>query len=131
MQWWITGISIYAIVLIPLIMLGAMVEAGEKGVFQQNELLTRTEDIAVALIVMIVLLCSYVGLAASVKRYHDRNKSGWFILIAAIPIVGPIIQWVELGFLKGIDEGNKYGEPTAKQEKDPNRVTVGDLMSNP
>ena len=31
------------------------------------------------------------GLGLAVRRLHDINKSGWFILLALIPLVGAII----------------------------------------
>jgi uncharacterized membrane protein YhaH (DUF805 family) len=31
------------------------------------------------------------GLAVSVRRLHDRDKSGWFFLLILIPLVGAII----------------------------------------
>jgi uncharacterized membrane protein YhaH (DUF805 family) len=34
------------------------------------------------------------GLAVSVRRLHDTNKSGWFFLLLLIPFVGPIILLV-------------------------------------
>jgi uncharacterized membrane protein YhaH (DUF805 family) len=51
----------------------------------------------------------YVALALAVKRAHDRDKSGWFIAIGLIPIVGPLWLLVELGFLDGTQGPNKYG----------------------
>ena len=43
------------------------------------------------------------GLAVLVRRLHDINRSGWWILIAAIPVLGWI--WlIVLTLLKG-DEG--------------------------
>jgi uncharacterized membrane protein YhaH (DUF805 family) len=47
-----------------------------------------------------------------IKRLHDRNRSGWFMLIALIPIVGPIWLMVECLCLKGNDRRNQYGDPT-------------------
>lgn len=38
------------------------------------------------------------GLAAGVRRLHDTGKSGWFLLIGLIPLVGWIILivfWVQ------------------------------------
>jgi uncharacterized membrane protein YhaH (DUF805 family) len=32
------------------------------------------------------LLCLYPGTAVTVKRLHDRNRSGWFILIMYVPM---------------------------------------------
>ncbi len=34
------------------------------------------------------------GLAVSVRRLHDRDKSGWFLLLFLIPLVGAIILLV-------------------------------------
>jgi uncharacterized membrane protein YhaH (DUF805 family) len=65
----------------------------------------------VALIVAIPLI--WVGVATTVKRWHDRNKSGWWILIAFIPIVGWIWSFVEAGCLRGTVGPNNYGaDPT-------------------
>lgn len=62
------------------------------------------------------ILWFWVGLAVTAKRYHDRNKSAWWILIALIPIIGPIWAFVELGFFKGIDGPNRFGpDPLKKQ----------------
>lgn len=44
------------------------------------------------------------------KRYHDRDKSAWWMMIALIPILGVIWMIVELGFLKGTQGPNEYGE---------------------
>ena len=49
------------------------------------------------------------GLAGQVKRWHDRDKSGWFVLINFIPLVGPIWAFVELGFLRGTMGPNRFG----------------------
>lgn len=49
------------------------------------------------------------SLALTVRRLHDTNKSGWFILIGLIPAVGGIILLVFL-CLDSVNEGNQYGE---------------------
>ena len=48
-------------------------------------------------------------LAIQAKRWHDRNKSAWWILIEFIPIIGSIWALVELGFLKGTEGNNRFG----------------------
>lgn len=50
------------------------------------------------------------GLAVAVKRVHDRDRSGWFILIQLIPLIGPIWFLVEAYFLKGTTGPNRFGE---------------------
>ena len=49
-------------------------------------------------------------LAVLAKRWHDREKSGWWTLIGLIPVVGGIWILVECGFLKGTDGSNRFGE---------------------
>lgn len=51
----------------------------------------------------------WVGFALSIKRWHDRDKSGWWILIGFIPIIGGIWTLIECGFLDGTPGPNKYG----------------------
>jgi uncharacterized membrane protein YhaH (DUF805 family) len=53
-------------------------------------------------------------LAIHVKRCHDRDRSGWFLLISLIPIVGAIWLFVELGWLRGSIGDNRFGsDPVA------------------
>jgi uncharacterized membrane protein YhaH (DUF805 family) len=49
------------------------------------------------------------SLAVTVKRYHDRDKSGWWILILFIPLVGFIWFLIELGCLPGTPGPNRFG----------------------
>lgn len=34
------------------------------------------------------------GLAVGVRRLHDTNRSGWWILISVLPLIGPIVMLV-------------------------------------
>ena len=48
------------------------------------------------------------SLAVAVRRLHDTGKSGWFILIGIIPIIGAI--WILILLCsEGNSGGNKYG----------------------
>lgn len=40
----------------------------------------------------ITALLTWVELAVSVRRMHDLNKSGWFLVLCIVPIVGVIIS---------------------------------------
>ena len=54
------------------------------------------------------------GLSVTVRRLHDIGKSGWWLFIAIIPIVGLIIY---IYFIKAGNEGdNKFG-PSPKKVK--------------
>ena len=48
------------------------------------------------------------SLAVMVRRLHDVGKSGWFYLIAFIPLIGVIWLFV-LSVMEGQKEGNKWG----------------------
>jgi len=58
-----------------------------------------------SLIILIPAILIYI------KRFHDRDKSGWWVLIGLIPIIGALWLLIELGFLKGTDGPNRYGPP--------------------
>jgi uncharacterized membrane protein YhaH (DUF805 family) len=65
----------------------------------------------ISLIVLIVfgVIALWVSLAVAVKRYHDRNKSGWWILIVFVPLIGHLWYLIECGFLRGTPGPNSYG----------------------
>jgi len=71
-----------------------------------------------SIFVVLSLLCLpilfWINLANQVKRWHDRGKSGWMVLIGLIPIIGEIWTLIELGFLSGTKGANKYGEGSPK-----------------
>ena len=48
------------------------------------------------------------SLAITVRRLHDINKSGWWILISLVPLVGGIILLVFM-LMDSVNEGNQYG----------------------
>ena len=50
------------------------------------------------------LLLSWCVLAISVKRCHDRGRSGWFLLVKLIPFVGAIWVLFELGVMPSFDD---------------------------
>jgi uncharacterized membrane protein YhaH (DUF805 family) len=49
------------------------------------------------------------SIAVSVKRWHDRDKSGWWVLIGFVPVIGWIWVVVENGFLRGTPGPNRFG----------------------
>ena len=55
------------------------------------------------------LLMIWPILAGSAKRWHDRDKSGWWILINFIPLIGAIWALIETGFLRGTMGPNRFG----------------------
>ncbi|MBD5220542.1 MAG: DUF805 domain-containing protein [Bacteroidales bacterium] len=67
-----------------------------------------SSDVSLYLGAIVNLALLLPGLSLSVRRLHDINKSGWFILLGLIPIVGAIILIV--WFCKESEmQPNQYG----------------------
>jgi uncharacterized membrane protein YhaH (DUF805 family) len=64
-------------------------------------------DVLYFLFVLAVLL---PGIAVTIRRLHDQDRSGWFILLAFIPIVGGIILLIFM-VLPGSSGDNRFGPP--------------------
>ncbi|MCL1594474.1 MAG: DUF805 domain-containing protein [Actinomycetia bacterium] len=61
------------------------------------------------LAIVVYVVTIWIGLAVSIKRWHDRGKSGWWILIGFVPIIGGLWALIETGFLEGDKGDNEYG----------------------
>jgi len=48
------------------------------------------------------------GLGVSIRRLHDTNRSGWWILIGFIPIIGAIVLLLFV-LQSGTSGDNRYG----------------------
>ena len=64
--------------------------------------------------ILIGLALFLPGLAVAVRRLHDTDRSGWWILIGLIPIIGFIVLIVFL-VQKSDPVDNQYGPPPADQ----------------
>lgn len=62
------------------------------------------------LILALALASLWPSVAIGVKRWHDRNMSGWWMLIIFVPIIGAVFAFVSLGLMKGTEGENKFGE---------------------
>ena len=77
--------------------------------------LTSTADGIPKLIVWIISVCwcipgIWIGLALYAKRWHDCSKSGWMTLILLIPLIGPFWFLGYIGFVRGTQGSNPYGD---------------------
>ena len=66
-------------------------------------------------------LSIWTGYAITVKRLHDRNRSGWWTFMGFVPGIGPLWITIECGFRKGTPGLNRYGEPPIRRS---NRIRV-------
>ena len=61
------------------------------------------EDFSGIFIGLTYLALIIPGLAVSVRRLHDTNRSGWWMLISFVPLVGGIVMLIFT-----VTEGNSY-----------------------
>jgi uncharacterized membrane protein YhaH (DUF805 family) len=67
------------------------------------------DSLAVISLVSIVVLALFVpSLAVTVRRLHDTGRSGWFYLVAFVPIVGGILVFIWT-CSRGTEGVNRYG----------------------
>ena len=71
---------------------------------------TQIGEYRIGVISVLVSIASiYFALALYAKRWHDRDKSGWWSLIGFVPFIGAVWMLVELGILEGTRGINQYG----------------------
>lgn len=71
---------------------------------------------------LLLLLLFYVGYPIRVKRWHDRDKSGWWVLIVFIPIIGLCWTIVECSFFKGTEGANRFGPDPLLNDLNPDLI---------
>jgi uncharacterized membrane protein YhaH (DUF805 family) len=104
-KWWLAQLPIIFIAIIILLLTINLTSGVDVKVSDAN--LT-----VVLAAVVLAIAVTWMSFCAISKRYHDRNKSAWWYLMQFIPLIGPIWQFVELGFCSGDDGDNDYGPGT-------------------
>ena len=56
------------------------------------------------------LVLIYPAVALYAKRWHDQAKSGWWTLVALVPLLGALYTIYMLGIKEGEPEANQYGQ---------------------
>lgn len=54
-------------------------------------------------------------LAISAKRWHDRDRSGWWVLVLLLPMVGVLWLLADNGFVRGTPGRNRFGPAPTDQ----------------
>jgi uncharacterized membrane protein YhaH (DUF805 family) len=93
--WWLWGVAM------PLGMLLYLTV-----VLRVIGLSARATDIAVNLLLV------WPAVVISIKRWHDRDKSGWWVLVSLIPVIGWLWALIENGLLRGDAQPNRFGPPS-------------------
>lgn len=68
---------------------------------------------------MFMLWIVWPSLAVQAKRWHDQDKSAFWLLINFIPFAGPIWTLIQNGFVPGTHGPNRFGpDPLESQEEE-------------
>ncbi|MBK7062046.1 MAG: DUF805 domain-containing protein [Rubrivivax sp.] len=59
------------------------------------------------------LLLAWPLLAISAKRWHDRDRPAWWVLVLLIPVAGVLWLLLDNGFVRGTPGRNRYGDAPA------------------
>jgi uncharacterized membrane protein YhaH (DUF805 family) len=116
-KWWLGLIVLMVVQWIFYIVIGMIFGGGMMvGMDPENpESVSRAMSALMIPLFILILIFLWPTLAIYAKRWHDRDKSGWWSLIILIPLIGPIWVLVELGFLRGNEGPNQYGpDPLAE-----------------
>ncbi|MPW35838.1 DUF805 domain-containing protein [Vibrio sp. B1Z05] len=58
---------------------------------------------------VISILLLWWSIATQVRRLHDLDKTGWWVLVNLVPLIGSLLMLIYLGFFKGSDGHNRFG----------------------
>jgi uncharacterized membrane protein YhaH (DUF805 family) len=82
-------------------------------VFGLAFLLGEESDTVTILMLLFDIPVIWISLALQIKRWHDRDKSGFWVFINFVPLIGTIWSFIEVGCLRGTEGPNQYGsDPT-------------------
>lgn len=140
-KYWLVGFLVFAIWIAFWIVCIAMLGARIDNIFS-----LASAGLLLWLVGFVLLVLTiWCGLAVGVKRLHDRNKSGWWILLfyfapsvlsgwqvattdsgsaMIFGLIGLVISiWglIELGFLRGTSGPNLYGPDPLGYSREPLR----------
>ena len=104
-KWWLVlvGIVVVEIILFAIIFGGAAMAP------DPQEAMNNLGPLASLVLLVFAVVVTWISIAVGIKRFHDRNKSGWWVLIAFVPVIGGLWYLIECGFLRGTAGPNTYG----------------------
>jgi uncharacterized membrane protein YhaH (DUF805 family) len=110
-EYWLKGF----LILLPFYMLNGILSYVGSTVFDTDLANSGAAkwNVAMILSLLLTVLSLWPHLAVIVKRWHDRNRSAWWLLTLLIPIVNWITAiWIliEVWFVKGTDGPNRFGQ---------------------
>jgi len=103
-KWWLGFIILFIVQIVLMGILGAM------GMLEIDPVtLAPTSSYWISLL-LLTIITIWPSICIYGKRFHDRNKSAWWIMIAFVPIIGALWLLIECGFLRGTEGSNDFGQ---------------------
>lgn len=96
---WLTMlVSVVIGILAQFLVIGAVIASGK-------------EPSALVMVPLLVagIALIWISLAIQAKRWHDQDKSAWWILVNLVPAVGGLVTLIMCGFLQGTPGPNRFG----------------------
>jgi len=111
------GIAVVTVVLFKVLMIAIPGSVDEDGDFSV-EGVRALPFLALGLAYLAFGIWS--GICVGIKRYHDRDKSGWWLLIQLVPVIGSVWYFVESFCLSGTPGPNRFGpDPLGRETASP------------
>lgn len=63
----------------------------------------------IGLVFAYIVVTVWASICLGIKRYHDLDKSGAWLFVMLVPMVGSIIYFIQAGCLRGTTGTNRYG----------------------
>jgi uncharacterized membrane protein YhaH (DUF805 family) len=104
-KFWLVALAIFVVEAILFAVLGSNVAMAD----DPQEALARMGPVTSIVLLLFGILVTWISIAVGIKRFHDRNKSGVWILIIFVPVIGGLWYLIECGFLRGTTGPNDYG----------------------
>ena len=102
-RFWLGTLSLFALI-VAIILLVATLDS--KSPNEDPSTLVIIFGFFGALVFITTLYCQ---VCLGIKRFHDRGKSGVWVLVQFIPVIGTLWYFVETGFLRGTAGPNQFG----------------------
>jgi uncharacterized membrane protein YhaH (DUF805 family) len=104
-KFWLVALALLVIEIIVLAVLCGSAMMSD----DPQQALASLGPVAGIVLIILGLAVTWITIAVGIKRFHDRNKSGVWILIIFVPLIGSLWYLIECGFLRGTPGPNDYG----------------------
>ncbi|MEO6250245.1 MAG: DUF805 domain-containing protein [Luteimonas sp.] len=98
----------WGLVLVSVLLFGGFAATGVMSIMSATDPTAAGGGSSIAMMVASLALL-WPALAIQAKRWHDVDKSAWWILINLVPAVGSLIALVFNGFIAGSSAPNRFG----------------------